>query len=129
MLDIVRSVARVGGVVLRPERPDGFIRFNVDIVKAWIADGISIEKTALPAITARLARSGDDPIGSIKAYDGDVRRAHARTLNGTAEPAEPMSHERLVEMRRTTVSLYRRMGRHAEADEIEATLPPLDKGG
>jgi uncharacterized protein YdaU (DUF1376 family) len=123
LLTIVQGVARAGGVVLRPERPKGYVEFNVKIVKAWLADGIDIEQTALPAIAQKLARLADgDPPGSIKLYDVDVRKAHAKASGG--KPSKASTPEERIAGQRSTMALYRRMGRHAEADEIAKSLPP-----
>lgn len=98
LLRIAAGLARAGGINLNPARPGPYTR-EVDVVRAWLKDGIDLDKTALPAISARLATTAEESIGSLKFYDADVRRAHGRTiaapsktLNGgkAAKPVAPL---------------------------------------
>jgi len=93
LLTLTQMCARTGGVTLHPERPQSFAR-EMDIVKAWVADGVDIEKTAVPVIAGALARmKDDDTVGSLKFFDGRVRKAHARTLGAGGEPAGPSAFD------------------------------------
>lgn len=79
LLDATNRLARVGGVPLNPSRLTAF-NAQLDIVKAWIADGIDLDKTAVPAIAGALSKTNEDRIGSLKFFDAAVRKAHALTI-------------------------------------------------
>lgn len=118
---IVQSVARVGGVTLRPERPTAFLR-EIDQVRTWLRDGIDIERTAIPAIAARMARMGDDEtVSSLKFYDQTIRKAHAKTLNGTADQPALSPEDRQANMVKA-IEIYRRIGRGDDADTMQREL-------
>jgi len=87
LLGLASRLAREGGVNLNPAYPDRFAR-ELDIVKAWLADGIDVEETILPTIRDTVAKA-TDTVGSLKFFDGWVRKAHARKIaKGTAVSAE-----------------------------------------
>lgn len=82
-LRILNRLAKVGGVALRPDRIAPFNR-ELEIVKGWLAAGIDVDKTIVPTIAARLAATDEDTIGSLRFYDRDVVKAHAKTLTQAA---------------------------------------------
>jgi len=85
-LRILNRLAKVGGVALRPDRIAPFNR-ELEIVKGWLAAGIDVDKTIVPTIAARLAATDEDTIGSLRFYDRDVVKAHAKTLTQAADKA------------------------------------------
>ncbi len=92
LLATTNRLARLGGVAINPAYPQRLTR-ELDIVKGWIADGVDLEQTAVPVITEKLQASADDSIGSLRFYDGAVRKAHAKTT-GPKKPVKPSEPDR-----------------------------------
>jgi hypothetical protein len=119
LLGITRRLAKLGSSPLDPSRPGPFTR-ELDLVKGWIGDGIDVEATIVPAIAHRLANTAEDSIGSLKFYDRDVRKAHAKAIGaGPSRTVTPADRRNSL---RRNAELYRRMGRDADADEAERQL-------
>jgi len=93
--DLMRTAARIaraGATNLNPAWPTPFAR-ELDLVKGWLDEGIDVEGTILPTVERMLERSNETSIGSLKFYDGAIRKAHAlaerKAGKGTTKPVEP----------------------------------------
>ncbi len=64
---------------------------NVDVVKGWIAAGVDIEATVIPAIEEQFKNAGDQNIGSLRFYAGRVAKKHAQANPKRSGPAAPIA--------------------------------------
>jgi hypothetical protein len=128
LLGITNRLARLGGVSIHREAARARA---MDLVKGWIAAGIDIQKTAIPAIEEQRRETSEKSIGGLEFYAGRIAKRHADSGDEARGP--PLTVEERVEAQRRTVALYRRMGRTAEADQIEQSLgaekPPTTTKG
>jgi hypothetical protein len=88
LLGRTNRLARLGGVSLHQERNRVAA---MDLVKAWEADGIDLA-TAEEAIPQWLEKCGEQSIGSLKFYDGAVRKAHALQVK-RGKAVDPETHK------------------------------------
>lgn len=74
LLAITNRIATLAGVsVIQPAK----LAREMDIVKGWIAKGISVEGTILPAIEKRLgALPKDETVGGLAYFDAAILKAH-----------------------------------------------------
>jgi hypothetical protein len=81
LLGTTNRICRIAGVaIVSPSR----LTANLDIVKAWIKDGISVDDTILPTIEAQRKNTKEASIGSLAFYAGRIAKAHADKV-GTPE--------------------------------------------
>jgi len=91
LVNLAARCARAGGVNLTPAYPKPFAR-ELDIVRDWQLAGIG-EELILSVIEQTLERSDESSIGSLKFFDGRIRKAHAlaerKAGRGSTKPSKP----------------------------------------
>jgi len=120
ILDLTQRLTRVASVRFDPIRLGPFNR-EISIVEGWLKDGIDPEATIVPAIANRLAKTEQQSIGSLRFFDADVRKAHAKG-GGNGKTGKTMSAADLERYQRSTIETYRKIGRHEDADALERQL-------
>jgi hypothetical protein len=118
-MGITNRLARIGGVSLHRERTRVAA---MEIVKGWIDEGVDIENVAIPAITEQRRETREESITSLLFYAGRIAKRHADAIDKGHVPRKPMTPEEIDEHTRSTIALYRRIGRHEEADLLARGL-------
>ena len=74
LLGITNRICRLAGVAIISNSKR---IAALDTVKAWLADGISVDETILPTIEAQRLNTKETSIGSLAFYAGRIAKAHA----------------------------------------------------
>lgn len=119
LLGITNHLARIGGVSLHRETTR--VR-AMDLVRSWIDEGVDIEGVAIPAIEQQRRDTRETRIGGLEFYASRVAKAHADAIDKGHVPRKPMTPEETEAHMRSTIALYRRIGRTEEADLLERQM-------
>lgn len=87
LMNLTSRIANAAGVsIIKPTA----IAREMDIVKKWIADGISVDELIIPTIAHKLKdMRDDDTVGSLSFFDALIRKRHATAKPKASKPDGP----------------------------------------